>query len=176
MCSANSPAQPSQPKPQAYPAPHTPLSWPISLNFNLFPLIVSLLSGVLYPSFAIFYFTAVVVVIVQPECALTICASLFVWPDPYRRVAHTLSLSSPIPPVLVFTRLYHHTSLLHLGSSMHLTNPFSPLSLSFSSPFYPSILKSTWYHPYRCPKQQRYLFSSSFDTSSLNQNQLGPPT
>ena len=78
-------------------------------------------------------FTAVVVVIVQPECALSIRATLFVWPDPYRRVAHTLSLSSPIQPVLIFAHLYHHTSLLYLGSSCILPTLF--LSL-----FSPSLL------------------------------------
>jgi hypothetical protein len=101
-------------------------------------------------------------------------------PTPYRRVAHTRSLSfshsaclrlcSSLSSIHLFFILVHSCILL-----THFLSPFSILmfsALSFNAEI--NVIS------HRCPKQkilsqQRYLFSSSFDTSSSNQNQLGPP-
>ena len=128
LCLIPQPSQASQ-SPQAYTVTHlcTSLTWLISL---IFPLIVSLFSGLLYPPFFIFYFAVVVVVIVQLQCAPAYAPLCLFGPTPIdasRTLSHfrfSFSLSSS------FLSLSIHIS--SSSSFIHASQLLSLFALSLS--------------------------------------------
>ena len=176
LCQFPSPA--SQPKPQAYSATRTPLSWPISLNFYLFSFNreSSLWSTLTLVRHILFHCCR------RRYRSTRVCAHrmrLFVClarPLQTRRapsltfVSHSACprLCSSLSPFISSSSWFIHASYYPFFS------PFSLLLFSALS-FNTEINVISPIH--RCPRKlkQRYLFSSSFDTSSSNQNQFGQP-
>ena len=130
--SAISPAQPASQSASQTQSLTVPLHSPVSISIFSFSSIVSL-----------FLSTALSILFYRRRCRyrstrvhtqlfFSLRVALFVWPDPYRRVAHTdthfhlaLSLS------LKTYRLCSLESLLNRHSSIHLTNSLSLFSASF---------------------------------------------